>query len=222
MPLTLLPVLLASLLLGAAPEPSTAGKVPAILSVIPAEEGVHAQVTAAQHDAGVTVLQLRGVPGTSLAGQPLPPLRVSHWPAGVRAGRLAGSVLRVSAERRPDGSSTALTLTRAGKDRPLYTLLAGLRPAEPLGLGLTLEAVTASSVTIRSAGQPGERQPAEQRTLRPGQRATVPSAQGNVCVQLHAVTPVRADFAERGRPPAITGYRLTLGLLTPDPATDCA
>ncbi|OLV16085.1 hypothetical protein [Deinococcus marmoris] len=221
MHLTLLPVLLTSLLLGAAPQatagPSTAGKVPTILSSIPAEEGIHAQVSAAQQNAGVTVLQLRGVPGTSLAGQQLSPLRVGQWPAGVQAGRLAGAVLRVSAEREPDGSSSSLTLTRGGKDRPLLTLLAGVRPADPLGLGLSFKKVTASSVTLQSADQP-----AQQRTVRPGERVTLTSPQGKVCVQVYAITPVRADFSERGAPPVITGYRVTLGLLTPDPATDCA
>ncbi|QFP76160.1 hypothetical protein [Deinococcus sp. AJ005] len=222
MHLTLLPILLTSLLLGAAPQamagPSTAGlsiaaKVPTILSSIPAEEGIYAQVTAAQQNAGVTVLQLRGVPG----GQQLPPLRVGQWPAGVQAGRLAGAVLRVSAEREPDGGSISLTLTRGGKDRPLLTLLAGVRPADPLGLGLSFKKVTASSVILQSADQP-----AQQRTVRPGDRVTLTSPQGKVCVQVYAIMPVRADFSERGAPPVITGYRVTLGLLTPDPATDCA
>lgn len=219
--LTLLPILLTSLLLGAAPQAtaglSITGKVPTILSSIPAEEGIHAQVSAAQQNAGVTVLQLRGVPGTSLAGQQLSPLRVGQWPAGVQAGRLAGAVLRVSAEREPDGSSSSLTLTRGGKDRPLLTLLAGVRPADPPGLGLSFKKVTASSVNLQSADQP-----AQQRTVRPGERVTLSSPQGKVCVQVYAITPVRADFSERGAPPVITGYRVTLGLLTPDPATDCA
>ncbi|MBZ9750660.1 hypothetical protein K7W42_07270 [Deinococcus sp. HMF7604] len=139
------------------------------------------------------------------------PLRVQHWPAHLSAAALQGLLVEVKMEPRPDSVLTQLTFRRSGAASPVLTLLTGVAALDDLpGTPLVLRSVEAQVVTVASAqgGASGQ----AVRPLRPGQRAVWQTTSGPVCITLEATVPVRADYTEAGRPPAITGYRAALTL----------